>query len=290
MPRLYLIDRLKHTLALFPLLLILTGCIEESNSSSLGGQEKQKQESSLIVTQALTMADYAEVLKEYVDSSGRVDYKRLKNNRQKLDKFNAIIGSVAPANYESWTDEDKIAFLINAYNSLTLEAIIDNYPTESIRDISGVWDRRKFKVVSREMTLDEIEHEILRKEFNEPRIHMALVCASIGCPKLNTEPFTGETLNTQLDKQTKAFLAIPDNFRIDRSSKKVYVSSIFKWFGEDFEKSYGQKENIVNLNGKETAFINFISQYLMPTEKEYLLQGGYGVSYLDYDWSLNDKK
>jgi ribosomal protein S18 len=290
MSKLYSIDRLKHTLALFPLLLILTGCIEESNSSSLGGQEKQKQESSLIATQALTMVDYAEVLKEYVNSSGRVDYKRLKNNRQKLDKFNAIIGSVAPANYESWTDEDKIAFLINAYNSLTLEAIIDNYPTESIRDISGVWDRRKFKVVGREMTLDAIEHEILRKEFNEPRIHMALVCASIGCPKLNTEPFTGENLNTQLDEQTKAFLAIPDNFRIDRSSKQVYVSSIFKWFGEDFEKSYGQKENIVNLNGKETAFINFISQYLMPTEKEYLLRGGYGVSYLDYDWSLNDKK
>jgi hypothetical protein len=290
MPRLHSIDRLNRILVLFPLLLILTACIEKSNSSSLGGQEKQKQESSVVADRSLNVADYAEVLKEYVDSSGRVDYENLKNNRQKLDKFNAAIGSTTSATYDSWTNEEKIAFLLNAYNSLTLEAIIDNYPTESIRDISGVWDRKKFKVIGQEMTLNDIEHEILRKKFNEPRIHMALVCASIGCPKLRTEPYTAENLNTQLDEQTKVFLAIPDNFRIDRSSKQVYVSSIFKWFGEDFEKSYSQKENFVNLNGKETAFINFIGQYLMPTDKEYLLRGGYRLSYTDYDWSLNGKQ
>jgi hypothetical protein len=261
-----------------------------SNSSSLGGIEEQKQESSVVAAQPLNVEDYAEVLKESVDSSGRVDYERLKNNRQKLDKFNAAIGSVSSATYESWTDEEKIAFLINAYNSLTLEAIIDNYPTKSIRDIPGVWDRKKFKVVGQEMTLNDIEHEILRKKFNEPRIHMALVCASIGCPKLRIEPYTGEKLNEQLDEQTRVFLAIPDNFRIDRDSKRVYVSSILKWFGEDFEKSYGKKANFENLNRKETAFINFISQYLSPAEEEYLTQGGYRVSYLDYDWSLNAKQ
>ncbi|MBE9170552.1 DUF547 domain-containing protein [Pleurocapsales cyanobacterium LEGE 06147] len=289
MPKLYLANTPNRFLIPLTLLLLLTSCAGYSNSSTMNKQEEQ-QESSVVAAQPLNYQDYAEVLREYVDASGRVDYEKLKNNRQKLDKFNAAIGSVTPNIYESWTDEEKIAFLINAYNSLTLQAIVDNYPTESIRDIPGVWERKKFKVIGQEMTLNDIEHETLRKEFDEPRIHMALVCASIGCPKLRTEPFMGEKLNAQLDEQTRVFLANPDNFRIDRDSQRVYVSSIFKWFGEDFEKSYGKKENFANLNGKETAFINFISQYLSPAEREYLTRGGYKVSYLDYDWSLNAKR
>lgn len=288
MPRRYLNNTPNRWLLPLTLALLLTSCGGYSNSEAQNSPEKRS-ESSVVAAQPLSYQDYAEVLQDYVDASGRVDYEKLQNNRQKLDKFNAAIGSVPPNTYEFWTDEEKIAFLINAYNSLTLEAIVDNYPTESIRDIPGVWERKKFRVIGQEMTLNEIEHEILRKQFNEPRIHMALVCASIGCPKLRTEPFTGEKLNAQLDEQTKAFLAIPDNFRIDRDSERVYVSSIFKWFGKDFEKSYGKEKNFDNLNGKETAFINFISQYLSPTEQEYLSLGGYKVSYLDYDWSLNAK-
>ncbi len=289
MPRLYSANTPNRFLVLFTLFLLLTGCTGYSNSSAQGSQEKQA-ESTVVAAQPFTYQDYAAVLSQYVDASGRVDYEKLKNNRQKLDKFNAAIGSVARNTYESWTDEEKIAFLINAYNSLTLQAIVDNYPTESIRDIPGVWKRKQYKVIGQEMSLDDIEHEILRKEFDEPRIHMALVCASIGCPKLRTEPYTGEKLNAQLDDQTKVFLAILDNFRIDRAFNRVSVSSIFKWFGKDFQQSYGKKENFNNLNGKETAFLNFISQYLSPAEGNYLTQGGYKVSYLDYDWSLNDQQ
>lgn len=288
MPRRYLNHTPSRWLVSLTLVLLLTSCGGYSNSEAQNSPEKQS-ELSVVAAQPLSYQDYAEVLQNYVDASGRVDYEKLQNNRQKLDKFNATIGSVPLNTYESWTDEEKIAFLINAYNSLTLEAVVDNYPTESIRDIPGVWDRKKFRVIGQEMTLNEIEHEILRKQFNEPRIHMALVCASISCPKLRTEPFTGEKLNAQLDEQTKTFLAIPDNFRIDRDSERVYVSSIFKWFGKDFEKSYGKEKNFDNLNDKETAFINFISQYLSPTKQEYLSRGGYKVSYLDYDWSVNAK-
>ena len=289
MPRLYPANTPNRFLVLFTLFLLLTGCTGYSNSSAQGSQEKQA-ESTVVAAQPFTYQDYAAVLSQYVDASGRVDYEKLKNNRQKLDRFNAAIGSVARNTYESWTDEEKIAFLINAYNSLTLQAIVDNYPTESIRDIPGVWKRKQYKVIGQEVSLNDIEHEILRKEFDEPRIHMALVCASIGCPKLRTEPYTGEKLNAQLDDQTKVFLAISDNFRIDRPDNRVSVSSIFKWFGKDFQQSYGQKENFNNLNGKETAFLNFISQYLSPAEGNYLTQGGYKVSYLDYDWSLNDQQ
>lgn len=275
---------------LLPLLLILTSCAGYSNSVVISEQGEQKQEPTVAAEKPFTYDDYAVVLKEYVDSAGRIDYENLKANRQKLDEFNATIATVSPSTYQSWMDKEKIAFLINAYNSLTLEAIIDNYPTESIRDIPGVWDRRKFKVMGQEMTLDQIEHQILRKEFNEPKIHMGLVCASIGCPKLSNEPFTGEQLDAQLDKQTRIFLSNPQNFRIDREQNRVYVSSIFKWFGEDFETSYGKEQNFDKLNGKETAFLNFISQYLSPAEQDYLTQGGYRVSYLDYDWSLNTQR
>lgn len=274
---------------LFPLLIFLSSCAGYTTSSIASGQSEQKQALSVAPTQPFSYEDYAAVLKEYVNERGQVDYELLKENRQKLDQFNAAIGTLSPNTYASWTEQEKIAFLINAYNSLTLEAIIDNYPTKSIRDIPGVWDRKKFKVMGQEMTLDNIEHQILRKEFNEPRVHMALVCASIGCPPLKTEPFVGEKLDEQLDAQARVYLSSPQNFRIDRNPKRVYVSSIFKWFGEDFEKSYGKEQNFEKLNGKETAFLNFISQYLSPDDRDYLTQGGYRVSYLDYDWSLNDQ-
>jgi hypothetical protein len=96
----------------------------------------------------------------------------VKKNRQQLDQFNAALGAVTPKNYESWTDKEKITFWINAYNFLTLSAIIDNYLTKSTRDIPGVCNRKKFNVIDQEMTLDNIEHQQLQQEFNEPRIHV----------------------------------------------------------------------------------------------------------------------
>ena len=284
------VDKSNQFLVLLPLVLVLTSCSGYSNSHFIGSQGKAEQASSLVAAQPLNYEDYADVLKKYVDSSGRVDYEKLKGDRQKLDQFNAGIASVSPALYESWTKEEKIAFLVNAYNSLTLESIINHYPVKSIKDIFGVWDRQQFKVIGQEMTLNNIEHETLRKNFNEPRIHMALVCASIGCPNLRTEPYTSQKLNAQLDRQSRIFLANPRNFRIERDSNKVYVSSIFKWFGEDFEKNYGKTQNLAGLNNKETAFLNFISQYVSPADREYLHQGGYHVDYLNYDWSLNVKQ
>ncbi|MDX1373620.1 MAG: DUF547 domain-containing protein, partial [Nitrososphaeraceae archaeon] len=167
--------------------------------------EGQKTASSVVQNQPFTYINYAEILKKYVDSEGKVNYKTLKENRQKLDQFNQSLGIVNLQTYESWSNKKKIAFLINAYNSLTLASIIDHYPTESIRDIPGVWKGRKFTVVGQEMTLDDIEHQILRKQFDEPRIHLGLVCASIGCPQLINEPYTEEALDRQLDQQTRLF-------------------------------------------------------------------------------------
>ncbi|MGB3511312.1 MAG: DUF547 domain-containing protein [Microcoleaceae cyanobacterium] len=276
----------KLVLFLLPLL-ILTGCGGFDSSQNISGQTQQVQQSSTTSAKEFNYQTYASILKEYVNKQGLVDYEKLKENRQKLDEFNGAIGSVKPSEYNSWKDQDKIAFLINAYNSLTLEAIIDNYPTKSIRNIPGVWKIRRFDFVGEKLTLDHIEHQILRKEFNQPGIHVALVCAAISCPLLRKEPYTGEKLISQLDDQARKFIANNQNFRIDRQENTVYLSSIFKWFGEDFEKSYSGNQNIEGLNKKETSIINYSSKYVNLDDKKYLDLGGYKVKYLDYDWSLN---
>lgn len=248
-----------------------------------------------------SLDDYSSVLAAYVDDDGMVDYRGLKANRAKLDSFAASAGALDPKAFEDWSDEQKIAFWINAYNGFTLIAIIDNYPIKStflgrrlypgnsIRQIDGVWDELKFRIMGREMTLDEIEHENLRRLFNEPRIHVALVCAAMGCPPLRNEPFTGERLDAQLDDQTRRFLGNPSKFGIDRGNKQVYFSSIFKWFGEDFGKSYGTN-SIVSGNETEKAVLNYISTYLEEKDRRYIAAEEYDIEYLSYDWSLNEQK
>ena len=230
---------------------------------------------------------YNNVLKTYVSDRGLVDYKKLQTNRQELDQFNQALARVNTETYNSWSKSEKLAFLINAYNSFTLQSIIDQNPLKkSIRDISGVWTRRKFAIAGLEKTLDNIEHDILRKEFNEPRIHMALVCAAMSCPILRNEAYTAENLDSQLDDQTRKFITSSQGFEIDREQKIVYLSSIFKWFGKDWIANYGI-DNKFTGSKKEKAVLNFISQYLSSQDRQYLEQGNYKISYLKYDWSLN---
>ncbi|MEM1171644.1 MAG: DUF547 domain-containing protein [Cyanobacteria bacterium P01_H01_bin.35] len=279
-------NQLKKLLFLFPILLILTSCGGFNNSINTAEQTQQIQVSTASA-QPFNYQTYNSILRKYVNPQGLVDYKKLKENRQQLDDFNAAIGAVSPSTYNSWTDSEKIAFLINAYNSLTLESIIDNYPTKSIRRIPGVWKIRKFDVAGEKMTLDHIEHQVLRKEFNEPGIHVALVCAAISCPQLRREAYTSKQLEKQLDDQAKNFLGNSQGFRIDSQNNAVYFSSIFKWFGQDFEKTYGQNENIDGLNKTETSIVNYARQYVNSDAQKFLANGGYKVKYSNYDWSLN---
>jgi hypothetical protein len=246
--------------------------------------------------------DYGAVLQEFVNQKGMVNYRGLKANPQKLQVFLQALAQVRPEDYQGWQDPQKIAFWINAYNALTLKAIIDHYPIKaswfrsikfpknSIRQIPGVWTKLRFPVMGRQMTLDNIEHATLRQQFNEPRIHAALVCAAMGCPPLRNEPFLGEKLDQQLNDQTRRFLANPQKFRIDRDQGKVYISPIFKWFGQDFVTTYGTTEKFSSFNPKERAVLNFIQAYLSKEDRDYLLTGNYAISYLKYDWSLNEQQ
>jgi len=269
--------------------ILMGGCAGGTALNVGGGNSINSEKSATLVSdRPFSYDDYETVLQTYVDDRGQVDYKAMNADPQALERFNAALANLPRDTYESWTEAEQIAFWINAYNSLTLQAIIANYPTESIRDIPGVWKWLKFEVMGEEMTLDEIEHQVLRKEFDEPRIHMGLVCASIGCPILLREPYVGDQLGRQLDGQTREFLALEQNFNIDRAQNKVHLSSIFKWFGEDFKNQYGAADKFAGTE-TEKAVLNFASQYLDERDREYLVGGGYDVRYLDYDWSLNEQ-
>ncbi|MGD1920426.1 MAG: DUF547 domain-containing protein [Pleurocapsa sp.] len=264
-------------------------CADLVNSSQTPTQQKSALMTKTEVTanQSFNYQDYAEVLQTYVDDQGLVDYAGLQANREQLDRFNQSLGAVSPKTYAAWNEAEQIAFLSNAYNAFTLQSIIDQDPIkESIRDIRGVWNRRKFNLAGEEKTLDNIEHDTLRKNFNEPRIHVALVCAAISCPPLRNEPYLPEKLDAQLDDQTVKFANSIHGFNLDRQDNRVYLSSIFKWYGKDFIETYGVEDEF-NGNKQQRAVLNYFSTKLNSQDLVFLQQNDYKVKYLDYDWSLN---
>jgi hypothetical protein len=277
---------MKQILLIFPLFFLFV-------SQELGTREADKK---------FSYEKYSKVLKTYVDEKGKVNYRKLKENKQEMKVFLDKLEKLEPEDYQSRSDEEKISFWINAYNALTLKVILDHYPLaessfrtrkyprNSIRQISGVWSKIKFLVMGKEITLDHIEHKILRKEFKEPRIHMALVCAARGCPPLRQEPYKAEMLNEQLDDQTRRFLSERNNFFIDKKQRLVYLSAIFKWYGKDFIGSYEPSLGFKKRNRRERAVLYFVSLYLQEEDKKFLEQGSYRIKYLNYDWTLNEQE
>lgn len=233
---------------------------------------------------------YERVVKEYV-KGGMVDYAGMKANPGELDQYLAALARVKEAEFDSWSESRKLAYLINLYNAATLRLILDEYPLKSIKDIGnffkGPWDQPVVPLFGETITLDTLEHDILRKDFSEPRIHMALVCAAMGCPPLRSEAYTAANLDTQLDDQAVQFLNNPIKFRIDRQKNEVRLSPIFKWYGDDFIEKYTPSDGYEKLNKKERAVLHFCSAYLRSEDKLYVKSHRYSVKYLDYDWSLN---
>jgi len=268
--------------------LAISSCANLVNSSQTPAENStKKKELKVAANQSFDYQDYAEVLQTYVDKAGLVDYAGLQANREQLDRFNQSLGAVTPETYAAWNEAEQIAFLSNAYNAFTLQSIIDQDPIkDSIRDIRGVWNKRKFNVAGEEKTLDNIEHDTLRKDFNEPRIHVALVCAAISCPPLRNEPYLAEKLDAQLNDQTAKFAQSGKGFSIDSQDDQVNLSSIFKWYGKDFIETYGV-DNEFDGNEQQRAVLNYFSTQLNPQYSQFLKQNEYKVKYLDYDWSLN---
>ncbi|MEM1367237.1 MAG: DUF547 domain-containing protein [Cyanobacteria bacterium P01_H01_bin.15] len=271
---------------LVPALFLVNGCT--LISSWAGPQTIDPELRAEVADKAFNYQDYNAVLKTYVQD-GFVDYQTLQQNRTQLDRFAAALAVVTNSTYESWTEAEQIAFWINAYNAFTLQSIINQQSLpKSIKNIPGVWKIQQHQVLGEGKTLEEIEHSILRKEFDEPRIHAALVCAAVSCPNLRDEPFTGERLNEQLDDQSTQFITTEDKgLTISREEGIVYLSAIFDWFGKDWLSQYRVTDKQFAGNEAERAVLAFVSDYLTPEDAEYLAEGDYKVRYLNYDWALN---
>lgn len=241
------------------------------------------------------------ILQKHV-KNGLVDYRRIKNDSNELDRYLKQIADFPGKDLSRLSDNEQIAFYVNAYNAITVKRIINHYPPErgffdfanpkiSIKNISGVWGKIKNKVAGELLTLDDIEHKILRKKFKEPRIHVALVCASKGCPPLMEKAFTGDGLNEQLNEAGRNFLTDKTRNRFCADCPKISLSRIFSWYGGDFEKTYPSSRKLQKKHGKKIAsVITFAASYLPPKTRNFLLNGDYKVDFLDYDWILNDMK
>lgn len=209
----------------------------------------------------------------------RVAYKALAADRAALQQVLAQWSAVTAAQFQSWGKPEQMAFLINAYNGFTLELILTQYPKlKSIKDLGSFiqppWKKKFFKLLGEDRHLDWIEHEQLRPVFAEPRIHAAVNCASIGCPALRDEAFTPQKLEAQLEDGMKRFMADPTRNRVGNG--QLEVSSIFKWFKEDFEKGH------LGLHTVEDVFARHAA------EQAQLKARALRVTHLDYDWQLND--
>lgn len=205
--------------------------------------------------------------KQYVSTSGKVNYKGMRTNLSKIATYLKQLATTPPKS--DWNKNEKLAYWINLYNASTVYLIASNYPVKSITDINGgkPWDKKFVKSGDKVYTLNQIENDIVRPRFKDPRIHAALNCAAVSCPKLLNEAYVGNQLSAQLDKQTKAW--INDTGKNKLLADKVEISKIFEWYAIDFKVAGGT--------------VGFINKY--TTAK---IASSAKVSFLEYNWALNE--
>ncbi|MFN2376028.1 MAG: DUF547 domain-containing protein [Candidatus Binatia bacterium] len=221
-------------------------------------------------------------LDRYVQN-GVVDYERIHGDESLLTSYLAELRTVCADDHALWTRNQKLAFWINAYNAFTIRLILDHYPIDSIRSIGflpGAAFRKAFiqlpNLRDGWISLQTIEDDILRAEFEEPRIHFAIVCASKSCPALASNAYTADALDFQLDRSARTFLADSTKNRWDASTRTFLLSSIFQWFRSDFEKPAGTLKQ-------------FLQRYVDPKISPEIGTDDVQLQFLAYDWSLNGK-
>jgi hypothetical protein len=221
------------------------------------------------------------VLQSFSNNNGTIDYTSIRSDPFNLDKFTAFINNVSPESHpDLFSESEAKAYWINVYNALAIQTIIDNPNVRSIRDVSwgmGAFWRNKFVVGGKKMTLNHIEHKILRRKYDDPRIHFAINCASNSCPPIGNRIITGIDLDEQLDKKTYNFINDPSNVRIDHINKEIHLSRIFKWYKKDFIQSHED-------------LLLYIFDYLddFSTKQRANIVNTYQIVYNKYDWSLNE--
>jgi len=220
-------------------------------------------------------------------TASAVGYAGFGRDRAALDAYRRALAAVGERDFTRWPAADQLAFLVNAYNANTIALVLTRYPDlVSIKDLGGLfsspWKQRFVELLGATRSLDEIEHTLIQDGVGarEPRVHVALNCASIGCPALRPEAYRGDALEAQLADQARRFLSDRSRNRYDAGSDRLQVSKIFKWYGRDFERAAGSVQAFLaryaaQLSGEETARLRIAA-------------GTVPVGFLDYDWRLND--
>ncbi len=218
-----------------------------------------------------------------------VDYNGMQADRGQLQNYLESLSAVTPASFEQWPAAEQLAFLINAYNAWTVELILTGWPDiESIKELGSLfrspWRKAFILLLGATRSLDDIEHKLIRgsDRYREPRIHFAVNCASIGCPALRAEAYVGSRLEQQLQEQTRNFLA--DRSRNRLRGDTLELSSIFKWYREDFEKGWQGYQRLADF------LLRYADALELPPAATAKLQAGkLDIDFLAYDWKLNAK-
>jgi hypothetical protein len=244
-------------------------------SDSLAKEPMQKTEVNQTESVLLDHSLWDELTKAHVNENGYPNYKGFIQDSSKFNTYLNQLTSNHPK--ESWSSNERKAFWINAYNAFTVKLIVDNYPVETIKDLGGgiyrvntPWDIKFIQIKDKTYHLNDLEHNILRKEWSDPRIHAAVNCASISCPKLMKGAYLAEQLDEQLDRQMKAF--IHDATKNIIGEKEVRLSKLFKWFSGDFKVEH-------------SSVIDYINSY-----SDVKIKKSARVEYFDYDWGLNEQR
>lgn len=223
------------------------------------------------------------LLRQHVNDAGQVDYRGWKASAESSQRLDQYLGTLSTGDLAApAAKEARLAFWINAYNAVTVKGILREFPTTSIKNHTAqlwgynIWKNLKLRVGGQTPSLDDIEHKTLRP-LAEPRIHFAIVCASIGCPRLLNEAYVAERIHAQLDSNARHFFAQRQNFQADTARKSIGLSSILKWFGEDFGTG-------------QSAVLQRISPWLPDdSARKLATTPGLRVRYLAYDWNLNSQ-
>ncbi len=263
---------IKYTVLILITVFTLQSCNLLSSAGLISQGPIKKVEGKLTSTTAnsavnVDHSNWDKLLKKHVNKEGLVDYKGFINDQEALDVYLQKMSSFQPDS--DWSVQELLAYYINVYNAYTVDAIINNYPTKSIKDITNVWKGANVPIGNKMLPLAGIENGILRK-MNEPRIHFAINCASISCPKLLDEAYTAGSINEQLELATKQFINGSKN-ELTKSTPKL--SSIFKFYPKDF-KVDGEQDII--------GYINMYSKVKINNNAT--------LEYLDYNWNLNEQQ
>ena len=230
--------------------------------------------------------------------ASQVRYAGFRQDRAQLKGYLDALSGVTAEEFSGWTKPQQIAFLVNAYNAFTVEKVLTRYPDlKSIRDFGRVLGNpfrdRFFRLLGREFSLDAIEHDTLRRPgaYDEPRVHFAVNCASIGCPMLREEAYVAGRLDAQLEEQARRFLSDRTRNRFDPRSGRLEVSEIFKWFKEDWTSGYRGIGTAGPVTSREQYFARYADLLAdAPEHRRLVAEGKAPIAHLDYDWSLNDAR